>query len=597
MRAVLQGQTRRQLENTTTLKMLRRMVVDHLRLGTSAKRALKESRRTEFAELAQEVVQELLSSMPEEGPPPPAWFRDLSMEDEEALTAIYLITLAGVLEDTAASAQTPLRTLDGITRDMVRDAVLDAIQNPHNTGRGGRPQQSDAKACLLKLVVVLEEPRHFHVAVKLSKRVVFMPFKMALRMRSGFASHWSTSHREFYSAVRYLTHATDHKPEIDKEPLRWTSTDPTGQDLDLYEESQQPFCANAFRKRREKAEMQGDKQKKGKRDPSTFTKLDFIALVLDRGLQTVAAVLAHAQTKGNAGLQAFVSKHQRKLQEFLEDAAQWSRAVAEASQERQSDWERIQSLAKQTCKCGGGVCQWYEAADEFFKNNAATINRCEFAGCLAKVIREGPGKDSRVPLIAGATNASKSTVLSPVVKVFGFKAVVHRPGEKASMALTNVTKRGKRFIFWDEYRPVEYAARGTVPVGSFLSLLGGTSLEVQVSQSFQSGHEEIVWRRGAALTAKEEGLWDPLPCLPGLVPVTREDIRHMQSRVHQFNALVPVPGSNIVKVPDCAESFCRWLLVDAAAFATGRVERPVQKLQGRALPPLPEEHECNEEMH
>jgi hypothetical protein len=574
--------------------MVRAKVVEHLHLGSSAKKDLKHSRRTEFGELAQDVLQELLAALPAEGPPPPVWFKDLSMEDEEALTAIYLITLAGVLEDTAASAPTPLKTLDGVTRAMVRDAVIDAIQHPHDTQRGGRPQKNDDKCLLLKLVTVLEEPTHFHVAVKLSKRVVFLPFKMALRRRSGFASHWSTSHREFCSAVRYLTHCTDHKPEVDKEPLTWTITDPTGKDLDLYEESQEPFCANAYRKRREKAEMQGGQQKKGKRAPSAFTKLEFIALVVARSLQTVAAVLEYAQKKGSASLQAFVSKHQRKLQELLEDADQWMRAAADAAHERQSDWDLIQSLAKKTCNCGGGVCQWYEAADEFFNNNAATINRREFAGCLAKVIRHGPGKNSRVPLIAGATNASKSTVLSPTLKVFGFKAVVHRPSEKASMALTNVTKKGKRFIFWDEYRPVEYAARGTVPVGSFLSLLGGTSLEVQVSQSFQSGHEEIVWRRGAALTAKEEGLWDPLPCLPGLVPVNREDIRHMQSRVHQFNALVQVPGA-MVKIPDCAESFCRWLLVDAAAFATSHVERPLRKLQGRALPPLPSELEDAEE--
>ena len=78
--------------------------------------------------------------------------------------------------------------------------------------------------------------------------------------------------------------------------------------MDLCEESQEPFAANAYRKRREKTEMQGGQQKKGKRDPSTFTKLDFIALVLDRSLKTVAAVLAYAQRSINS-----VSKNCRRL--------------------------------------------------------------------------------------------------------------------------------------------------------------------------------------------------------------------------------------------------------------------------------------------
>ena len=153
--------------------------------------------------------------------------------------------------------------------------------------------------------------------------------------------------------------------------------------------------------------------------------------------------------------------------------------------------------------------------------------------------------------------------------------------------LPNVTKMGKRFIFWDEYRPVEYAASGTVQVGSFLSLLGGTSLEVQVSQSFQKGHDELIWKRGAAMTAKEEGLWDPVPPLPGSVAVTKEDIRHMQNRVQQFNALAPLDEKSMVTVPSCAESFCRWLVAEATTFAAGAVERPLQVLRGRAVPQLP----------
>ena len=94
------------------------------------------------------------------------------------------------------------------------------------------------------------------------------------------------------------------------------------------------------------------------------------------------------------------------------------------------------------------------------------------------------------------------------------------------------------------------------------------------------------------MTAKEDGLWTPIPQLPGTVGVSAEDIRHMQSRVCQFHAREQVPaihGREFAEIPYCAESFCKWLLVDAADAATGTPELPLRRLQARALPTLPTE--------
>lgn len=236
-----------------------------------------------------------------------------------------------------------------------------------------------------------------------------------------------------------------------------------------------------------------------------FSKLDLTALIIDQKLESPAQVMMYAQTKASASVQAFVAKSQRRLQEFVEDAHAWASAKEAAEQEKLSDWDLISKLASKACSCGDGACQWWHAADSFFTRNAGTIDRGFFASSLAMVICRGPSKTSRVPLVLGPTCAAKSTVLDPLVEVFGFQNVLHRPGEKATMALANCAKKGKRFIYWDEYRPVEFAARGTVPVGTFLSLFGGGSLEIQVSQSFQNGNAELQWKRGAAMTAKDEG--------------------------------------------------------------------------------------------
>jgi len=128
----------------------------------------------------------------------PEWF---TPEDNTKRQHVFLVTFAAVLEETALRAELALRTLEGVTREVVRDALLDAVAHPAEHGRaGGRPR---ARALQVeKLVVFLEEPRHFHAALKLNDHTTFLALKVALRRRSGFASHWGTTHAMFWSAVR-----------------------------------------------------------------------------------------------------------------------------------------------------------------------------------------------------------------------------------------------------------------------------------------------------------------------------------------------------------------------------------------------------------
>ena len=95
-----------------------------------------------------------------------------------------------------------------------------------------------------------------------------------------------------------------------------------------------------------------------------------------------------------------------------------------------------------------------------------------------------------------------------------------------------------RFIFWDDYRPLEYAAlpNQAVPVDTFLSLFGGQFFEANMSQSFHDGNDDVKWTRGALMTAKEQDLWKPMPDRG----VTEEDVKHMKKLVLCF----PCVGAN-----------------------------------------------------
>ena len=109
------------------------------------------------------------------------------------------------------------------------------------------------------------------------------------------------------------------------------------------------------------------------------------------------------------------------------------------------------------------------AIDDFFEKNPK-FDRGWLAASLRNIIVKGSQKTVRVPFIIGPSNSGKSTYFNPIDPVFGKKRVIHRPPETSPYGLTQLLRPGMRFIYWDEYRPVEFAARGAVPVGSFLSL-------------------------------------------------------------------------------------------------------------------------------
>ena len=313
----------------------------------------------------------------------PDWLTD---EDFRARSLVFLVTFAAVLDETTLEAQTPLKSLDGFSRMDIKDAVLGALANPVQDAspQGGRPRLNKLEA--LKLVVFLEEPRHFHAALRLSAASRFLPFKTALRRRTGLASHWSTTHTQWWSAVRYGVFTTAHKHVVDQEPLVWVKgpgvlephqTGPgavqeyrvPGTDnviVDLYEEAQQPYSASLWIKRRQKAEAAaaGEAAVSGKKTKAVkFTPLDFTALVLDKGLRTPNAVLAYVQEHGSQAAQLYCLRNQKRFSGEMQKSSMrwkwrqighWSSALLAScavAERTASGWRRLGIFLQEPCHC------------------------------------------------------------------------------------------------------------------------------------------------------------------------------------------------------------------------------------------------------
>ena len=262
-------------------------------------------------------------------------------------------------------------------------------------------------------------------------------------------------------------------------------------------------------------------------------------------------------------MRTYVVRNQGKLKELIKQSREWHAAKTVAAEERESDWELVQRVANGRCTCPAGECAWAEAAAAFFRRNCG-IDQERLAACFAAVLDKGPAKTRRVPMLVGPTNSGKSTIFDPVDSLLGEENVQHTPAVGASMPLANLALKSKRFLYLDEFSPVEYASNPakspTIPKAMLCKLLAGQWLEVSVSQSFQNGNADIRWSRGVAITAKCEGLWTPTE------HVSAEDIKHMKSRVEQFEATSPIRGE-LKDTPLCKETFCQWLVRNAAAWA------------------------------
>lgn len=215
----------------------------------------------------------------------------------------------------------------------------------------------------------------------------------------------------------------------------------------------------------------------------------------NQGLETQAAMLEYVQNHGTEQAQLFLHQRQR----YLKD---WGLARQKAANDRKSDWERLwRKVRSHMVMLAPTLTQ-----HTFFEANLSTLSRSELAVALRNILLAGPSKTTRTPMIVGPTNSGKSTFVLPFDSLFGFGQVFHKHALGSSFFVRNILK-DKKFLFWDDFRPVEYGQR-TVPVTTFLSLFQEQPFEAQVSQSFneECGFRVAPWLLKAVRACQSLGV-------------------------------------------------------------------------------------------
>ena len=182
---------------------------------------------------------------------------ELLPEDASARKTVYLVTIAHPTSSHSSSG-VALVAPDNVSRAKLRDAILDACNNPVFNDMGNAAKAHSVK--LVYLVVFRERHTsedgsghahaHYHIALKSDKQFKFLGVKRALLQRHGLASHWSCSHDGYWSAVRYcfMPSAKKTLAMLDQQYLTWASK---GDHMPLLEACQEPTTAAALRKKRE----------------------------------------------------------------------------------------------------------------------------------------------------------------------------------------------------------------------------------------------------------------------------------------------------------------------------------------------------------
>ena len=184
----------------------------------------------------------------------------------------------------------------------------------------------------------------------------------------------------------------------------------------------------------------------------------------------------------------------------------------------------------------------------------------------------GPSKDARVPLLVGATNTGKSTLVESFDALYGHKHVFHLPSVTDGKFGLRSWMRDKRFVLWDEFSPVEFAHEKVFSVTTFKKAFGGQCFEIQMPQNWHDGNQDFRWQQGVVFTNMEEDLWTPTE------NVKAEDIRHLQSLVEMFRFAHQLcrPGSRSSRgsIPQCRHHLAIWIRDDSAAFDASQALQP-----------------------
>ena len=290
-------------------------------------------------------------------------------------------------------------------------------------------------------------PYHWHIALKASRSFRFSPYKRALHMNHGLATHWSCTHTGYWSAVRYGFMPSPHKPQssLDPHPCTWARL---GQHPPLFEAAQEPVTASALSRRREKKVKEA--AAKGKPEPRP-TEMDLYAIIVQNGFKNspddsnaAARLISFLKVHGTPALVSFAFKNRSKLPALIDDVWSWEKVDDFLQLHGRSRLDQLYAAGASTCICQG---HWVQRAMQAFSLNGIAPEA--FCQQVFRLLRDGRRADVPVMVLMGRFGGEgKSFLLAPLRSVFGPSHVQATP-QRGSFPLLGL--EAKKVVLLDDW--------------------------------------------------------------------------------------------------------------------------------------------------
>jgi hypothetical protein len=426
----------------------------------------------------------------------PAWLDDeyLPEEDTDHRKAVYLVTFPALQAMQGLRGRVCPSTL---SREQIADMILDAVARPVYTD--ARYEGGNVK--LLNFVVFQERHAvkegetqglvHYHVALQAAESFRFSPVKRALQQRHGVATHWSTSHDGYWSAVRYGAMPSPKKPkaeDLDPKPLAWSRS---GQHKPLFEASQEPKTAAALKRKREASVKEA--AAKGTAEPRA-TEMDLYPVIVEQGFRNTAddqfaaeRLVKHLKENSTMGLYKLAFKMRHKLSALIDDVWSWEEVDDTLMFAAQSRLQLLAQVAQKPCPCGG---RWRQIMEHALHLNG--ISPQLLCTDVYLSLRDGRREDrATVVLMGRAGGEGKSFFFKPFGKIFGDDFVFGTP-QPGNFPLLDLQK--KKVVLLDEW----VFGSAVVPLATQLLWLEGKAFPITRPQNKEyTGH--LMYRGSAPI--------------------------------------------------------------------------------------------------
>lgn len=368
---------------------------------------------------------------------------------------------------------------------------------------------------------------HFHLAIKLNKIKRWLSVKQCIQEEQGIVLHFSSNHRDYYSAWDYVRKYGDYVESEGHPDLLSAGLPRTTRALE------------ARRKRRGDAHSSQGKKPK-------LTNLIVSDAILQNKIKTSTELLALANIQKKSGktdLASFIlNKGIKKIQELIDTTWDMENAEGKLVREKLSRMDICRGFLERGCvnDCNGA---WLTTALKTLQNN--NIERGDFSHAVTDLLQNGRSKYRNIMLI-GPTNCGKTFMLQPLSVIFqcfqnpATSSFAWVGVESAEIIILNDLRWTPRLITWQD----------------FLLLLEGQPIHLPAPKSHFA--KDIFLQKDIPIFATSS---ERISLVKGGVLLQREtEMMNVRWRVFEMNH--QVKQSDQIDVPPCGRCFAELIVVN-----------------------------------